>query len=126
MGAFRHSEGKVAVSWNWSTAEQPGWLSLTWKEFGMTGVEAPARAGFGLKMIGLSAGHELSGTANLSGKMMDCASPSNFPQRRRKMIFVPIISRVSLPLHLMTGAEDSKPAKPTGGSLFARSLEAGE
>lgn len=64
-GAFSQADGKVAVSWNWSTAEQPGLLRLTWKESGMTGVEPPRRKGFGLKMIGLSAGHELSGTSRL-------------------------------------------------------------
>lgn len=64
-GAFSHAEGKVAVSWNWSTARKPGLLHLTWKESGMTGIEPPGRRGFGLKMIGLSAGHELSGTSRL-------------------------------------------------------------
>lgn len=64
-GAFAHAGGKVAVSWNWSTAERPGWLRLTWRELGLVGVKPPSRQGFGLKMIGLSAGHELSGTATL-------------------------------------------------------------
>ncbi len=60
-GAFSTTEGHVAVSWAWSTADQPGLLCLTWKESGLAGVLPPTRRGFGLKMIGLSAGHELGG-----------------------------------------------------------------
>lgn len=60
-GALSSSEGRLAVSWDWSTAEQPGKLRLTWKESGLNGIAPPTRKGFGMKMIGLSAAHELSG-----------------------------------------------------------------
>lgn len=65
-GAFSSQQGHVAVSWNWSTADPPGSLVLTWKETGMTGVIEPARSGFGLKLIRVSVGHDLGGSSELA------------------------------------------------------------
>lgn len=62
-GALSRPEGRMAVSWSWSAAARPGMLRFTWKESGLTGVTPPARSGFGLKMIGLGATHELGGAA---------------------------------------------------------------
>lgn len=61
-GAFAQAGGSVALSWDWSTAARRENLHLTWKESGLAGVREPDRRGFGLKMIGLSAGHELGGS----------------------------------------------------------------
>jgi PAS domain S-box-containing protein len=63
-GALSSDEGRIAISWNWSTADRPGRLHFTWKECGLRGVvPPPKRDSFGLKMIGLSATHELGGCA---------------------------------------------------------------
>ncbi len=64
-GALSSDEGRIAVAWNWSAADRPGRLRLTWKESGLRGVVPPAKNGFGLKMIGLSAAHELGGSSSL-------------------------------------------------------------
>jgi two-component sensor histidine kinase len=37
---------------------------VTWKESGLSGIRPPTRSGFGLKMIGLSAAHELGGDSD--------------------------------------------------------------
>ncbi len=36
---------------------------MVWKESGLSAIAPPQRDGFGLKMIGLSAAHELGGSA---------------------------------------------------------------
>lgn len=64
-GALSHVDGRIAVSWSWSTTNQPGTLRLTWKETGLGGVVLPMKSGFGLKMIGLSATHELGGSSSM-------------------------------------------------------------
>jgi len=64
-GAFSQPTGHVAVSWDWSTADRPEHLRFTWKETGLTGVKEPSRNGFGLKMISLSATHELGGSSEI-------------------------------------------------------------
>jgi two-component sensor histidine kinase len=40
-------------------------LHFTWKETGLSEVVPPSQKGFGLKMIGLAAGHDLGGVAEL-------------------------------------------------------------
>lgn len=59
-GALAHAEGRIALSWSRSEAEG-GNVRVTWRESGVPNVAAPTRKGFGLKMIGMSAGHELGG-----------------------------------------------------------------
>ncbi len=63
-GAFAQPQGRVAVTWDWSTATRPGQVHFTWKETGLVGVRPPSRSGFGLKMIGLSTTHELRGSSS--------------------------------------------------------------
>lgn len=60
-GALSSIHGRVAVNWNWSTAEKPGTVRLTWKESGLSAIRAPEKGGFGLRMISLSASHDLHG-----------------------------------------------------------------
>jgi PAS domain S-box-containing protein len=64
-GALSWEEGRIAISWSWSAADRPGLLRFTWKESGLSGVVPPAKGGFGLKMIDLSAAHELGGGSSL-------------------------------------------------------------
>ncbi len=42
-GALSSDEGRIAVSWNWSTADRPGRLHFTWKECGLRGVAPPTK-----------------------------------------------------------------------------------
>lgn len=62
-GALSEPHGRIAL--NWSTREADGrrWVRMVWKEAGLSSISPPERDGFGLKMIGLSVGHELGGTA---------------------------------------------------------------
>ncbi len=64
-GALSSAEGRIAVAWSWSVADRPGMLRVTWQETGLKSVVPPAKAGFGLSMIGLSAKHELGGSSSL-------------------------------------------------------------
>lgn len=64
-GALSSGDGRISVEWNWITLDQPGRLRFTWKESGLKNIVAPSKGGFGLKMIGLSASHELGGTSQL-------------------------------------------------------------
>ena len=58
-GALSQPDGRIALDWSWSEPESGGRLQLRWKESGLSGIVPPTRDGFGLKMIALSAGHEL-------------------------------------------------------------------
>lgn len=82
-GALANPHGRVAVSWDWSTAERDGWLHLTWKESGLAGVREPSRKGFGLKMIALSAGHELGGTMGVDWQDDGLCFTLQFPAGKR-------------------------------------------
>lgn len=62
-GALSQTQGRIALSWSRSEAEHDSSVRLTWRETGLTGIVPPERNGFGLKMIGMSAGHELGGTS---------------------------------------------------------------
>jgi PAS domain S-box-containing protein len=60
-GALSKPEGRIAVEWSLEGKSQSG-VRLVWTESGLSGIRPPRRNGFGLKMIGLSASHELGGT----------------------------------------------------------------
>ncbi len=64
-GSLSSAEGRIAVGWSWSTADRPGRVRFTWKESGLEALVPPAKDGFGLKLIGLSATHELGGSSSL-------------------------------------------------------------
>lgn len=61
-GALSKPDGRISVEWRVAEDGNQREVLLTWKESGLSGVSPPVRNGFGLKMIGLSAGHELGGT----------------------------------------------------------------
>jgi two-component sensor histidine kinase len=46
-GALSASDGRIAVSWDWSTADRPERVRFTWKESGLSGIVPPTRQGFG-------------------------------------------------------------------------------
>ena len=81
-GALGRSEGRVIVSWDWSTAEQPGWVHLSWKESGLADISPPVREGFGLKMIGLSVRHELGGVSDVQWQGDGLFFTMQFPGKR--------------------------------------------
>ncbi len=62
-GALARPEGRILLHWERIEGEDARDIRLIWKESGLSGVMPPERDGFGLKMIALSAGHELGGTA---------------------------------------------------------------
>lgn len=59
-GALTHPEGRIAVVWS----HEGGTMTLSWSETSAGGVTMPARHGFGTKMIGRSAAHDLHGRAD--------------------------------------------------------------
>ncbi|MBC7985690.1 MAG: PAS domain S-box protein [Sphingomonadaceae bacterium] len=63
-GAFSTPEGHVDVSWSVSDNDEP-MLSLRWEESGGPSVAAPARSGFGRRMIERALAYELRGRARL-------------------------------------------------------------
>lgn len=81
-GALAHPGGRIALGWSWSEAEREDSVVLKWKESGVPGVVPPARGGFGLKMIGLSAGHELGGRAESEWQSDGLAFALEFPAQR--------------------------------------------
>lgn len=83
-GALARAEGRIALSWSWSEASADGRVLLTWTETGVDGVAPPERSGFGLKMIGLSAGHELGGTTTTEWREEGLAFTVEFPTRQDK------------------------------------------
>lgn len=62
-GALSKPEGRIALHWHVEEGESGERVIMVWKESGLSAITPPARDGFGLKMIGLSAGHELNGSA---------------------------------------------------------------
>lgn len=56
-GALAAPNGRIAVEWR----VEAGSFGLAWRETGLVGIGPPERAGFGLRMIGLSVEHELKG-----------------------------------------------------------------
>ncbi len=58
-GALSVAEGRVEIQWEWLKS---GDLRMSWREFGGPPVVAPARFGFGSKMIRLTVESQLHGT----------------------------------------------------------------
>lgn len=81
-GALARSDGRIALSWSWSEAQVDGRVRLSWLETGVPGVAPPSRQGFGLKMIGLSAGHELGGESRVDWTGNGLAFDLEFPARK--------------------------------------------
>lgn len=80
-GALATGAGRIALSWSWSEAAEEGRVRLSWRETGVEGIAPPKRSGFGLKMIGLSAGHELGGTSETEWLEGGIAFSLEFPAR---------------------------------------------
>jgi PAS domain S-box-containing protein len=64
-GALSAPTGHVSITWT-VTAEEPRHLTLCWQEHGGPPVVAPARKGFGTRLIERSLAHELAGEAILA------------------------------------------------------------
>lgn len=78
-GALAGPEGRIALGWSWAT--DGGRVLIEWKESGLTGVAEPVRSGFGMKMIALSAGHELGGETSLEWRPDGLSFTLSFPAR---------------------------------------------
>ena len=65
-GALSREGGRVEVDWTWSPDPDGQSLVITWREVGGPLVTAPARRGFGSRLIERSLAHELSGSAILT------------------------------------------------------------
>ncbi len=74
-GALAVPNGHIAL--NWSSGETG--VSLAWTETGLVGVTPPIRRGFGSKMIAVSIGHELKGTAESEWHSYGLAFRMAFP-----------------------------------------------
>lgn len=61
-GAFSVSEGVVEVSWDVSAPSHETRLVLDWREVGGPAVTPPSHAGFGSRLISLTASNDLDGT----------------------------------------------------------------
>jgi PAS domain S-box-containing protein len=64
-GALSNEAGRVSVSWLLARRDEMGWLKLRWKETGGPAVVAPARRGFGSRMIEKALAEELAGQVRL-------------------------------------------------------------
>lgn len=64
-GALSTSEGRVRLSWRVEATVGGPQVRLRWKEEGGPAVAAPARRGFGTRLLGTLAGYELDGQATL-------------------------------------------------------------
>ena len=60
-GALSRPDGRIALVW----AIAHGEISIEWVESGLSGVQPPARQGFGSKMIGRTVSHELKGRTSV-------------------------------------------------------------
>lgn len=76
-GALADPDGRIAIDWRC----EGGSVAMRWKESGLSGIEAPAREGFGLKMTALSAGHELGGTTDIDWQADGLCFTLEFPVR---------------------------------------------
>lgn len=59
-GALSVEGGKILIEWSVSAAS-PRTVDLEWRETGLSGLQAPARRGFGAKLIEASARRDLAG-----------------------------------------------------------------
>lgn len=82
-GSLSVPDGRVALHWNLSGAEQRQVLTIEWKESGGPRVEVPVQKGFGTRLIerGLSA--ELRGEARLkfAAEGVTCTISAPVPER---------------------------------------------
>jgi PAS domain S-box-containing protein len=78
-GALSQPEGRIALGWSVEETVGGRGVRLEWKESGLAGVLLPQRDGFGLKMIGLSAGHELSGAVDIDWQQDGLLLTLRFP-----------------------------------------------
>jgi len=82
-GALSKPEGRIALLWHVEEGESGPRVVMVWKESGLSAIKPPARDGFGLKMIGLSAGHELGGSAAADWQGDGLALTLDFPVPER-------------------------------------------
>ena len=61
-GEAANSVGALRVSWKVEGAKQARTLVLNWRESGQTALEAPAKTGFGTRLIDMNITRELTGT----------------------------------------------------------------
>lgn len=78
-GALSTADGRIALHWHIKEREAGPRIIMLWKESGLCGITPPLRDGFGLKMIALSAGHELGGSAALDWLEEGLALTLDFP-----------------------------------------------
>jgi PAS domain S-box-containing protein len=78
-GALSQPQGRIGLQWE---RTEGGDVRLRWKESGLSGIVAPDRKGFGISMIGLSAGHELGGAAETLWESDGVAFVLSFPALR--------------------------------------------
>jgi two-component sensor histidine kinase len=64
-GALSSAQGRVAIRWARASRDGKARLSLVWEELGGPAVDAPARRGFGTRMIERGLAAELSGTVTI-------------------------------------------------------------
>ena len=64
-GALSIPKGKVSMTWDLPVETQPR-LILRWRESGLSGIGAPARTGFGTRMIESSTQHDLRGKVEVT------------------------------------------------------------
>jgi PAS domain S-box-containing protein len=76
-GALAQPQGRIALHWE----QGADGVRLRWKESGLSGIAPPQRNGFGLDMIGLSAGHQLGGAAEVRWECDGLAFTLTFPGR---------------------------------------------
>ncbi|MBF9194812.1 PAS domain-containing sensor histidine kinase [Microvirga terrestris] len=65
-GALSNATGRVDIVWNIARAEPGGRLHLRWQESGGPLVQAPARQGFGSRLIERSLARELNGDVQIT------------------------------------------------------------
>lgn len=80
-GALSRPSGRIALEWTIDGALAARTVRLAWRESVLSDVSAPQRDGFGLKMITLSASHELGGKAQFDWKGDGIQLALNFPVR---------------------------------------------
>jgi PAS domain S-box-containing protein len=78
-GALAQPYGRITLRWERDGLGAASGVRLLWKETGLSGVVAPERNGFGMKMIALSAGHELNGEASMAWEDDGLAFTLTFP-----------------------------------------------
>ncbi|MBL0404110.1 sensor histidine kinase [Microvirga aerilata] len=64
-GALSNATGEIRIAWEVKQAEPSGYLHLWWEESGGPPVQAPARKGFGSRLIERSLAHDLNGTVRM-------------------------------------------------------------